>query len=125
MYADCQIFVFLLLEVIAFLQFSVAVDEGGDFQFSIFAHALQSGVLSECVFDLKVDLMNLDLEIIDLSPEVSDGLLVDIHLDLVLILSAFLFVEEEGVLGLDRGHLIVQSQEVVFEVLELEQLLFE
>ncbi len=69
--------------------------------------------------------MDLDLEIIDLSPEVSDGLLIDIHLDLVLILSTFLFVEEEGVLGLDRGHLIVQSQEVVFEVLELEQLLFE
>jgi hypothetical protein len=43
----------------------------------------------------------------------------------VLILSTFLFVEEEGVLGLDRGHLIVQSQEVVFDVLELEQLLFE
>ena len=69
--------------------------------------------------------MDLDLEIIDLSPEVSDGLLIDIHLDLVLILSTFLFVEEEGVLGLDRSHLIVQSQEVVFEVLELEQLLFE
>ena len=69
--------------------------------------------------------MDLDLEVIDLCPEIANGLLVDVHLDLVFILSAFLLIQKEGVLGLDRGDLIVQSQEIVFEVFELEEFLFE
>ena len=69
--------------------------------------------------------MDLDLEVIDLCPEIANGLLVDVHLDLVFILSAFLLIQKEGVLGLDGGDLIVQSQEIVFEVFELEEFLFE
>jgi hypothetical protein len=42
----------------------------------------------------------------------------------VFILGAFLLIQKESVLGLDGGDLIVQSQEIVFEVFELEEFLF-
>jgi hypothetical protein len=114
-----------LLEVIALLQFAVAIDKRSDLQLSVLAHALKGGVFPKGILDLEVDLVDLDLEVINLSPQIANGLLVDVHLDLVLVLSSLLLVQQEGVLGLDVGNLVVQSQEVVFEVLELEQFLLE
>lgn len=64
--------------------------------------------------------MDLNLQVINLGPEISDGLLIDVHLDLMLILSALLLVQQEGVLGLNGGDLVIQTQEVVLEVLQLE-----
>ena len=43
----------------------------------------------------------------------------------MLVLSSFFFIKEERVLGLDISNLIVQSEEVVFEVFEFEEFFFE
>lgn len=43
----------------------------------------------------------------------------------MLVLCALLLVQEKRVFGLDVGDLIVQSKEVVLEVLQLEKLLLE
>lgn len=76
--------------------------------------------------------MDLHFEGVDFCSEVADGFLVDVHLDsevisllLVLILSSFLFVEEQGVFGLDVGDLVIEPQEVMLKVFEFEELFFE
>lgn len=63
---DGKILVFLLLELIVLLKFSVGVDETGDLYLPVFTHALEGGVFPEGVLDLDVDLVDLDLEVVDL-----------------------------------------------------------
>jgi hypothetical protein len=43
----------------------------------------------------------------------------------MLVLCSFLLVEEEGVFGLDVGHLIIQSKEIMLEILQLKQFLLQ
>ena len=39
--------------------------------------------------------MDLEFEVVDFAPQFTDGLLVDLDLDLVFVLGALLLVEEE------------------------------
>ena len=76
--------------------------------------------------------MDLHFERIDFGSKIINSLLVDIHLNsillsavLVFVLGSFLLVEEERVLRFDVGDFIIQSEEIVFEIFEFEELFFE
>jgi hypothetical protein len=76
--------------------------------------------------------VDLHFEGVDFGPEVTDGLLVDVHLNsevisllLVLVFCSFLFIKKQGIFGLDVGHLVIEPQEVMLKVFEFEELLFE
>lgn len=114
-----------MLEIVALLKLAVAINKGGDFELSVFAHALESGIFAKGVLNLKINFVDLDLEVIDFSSEITDSFLVDVHLNLVFVFSAFLLIEEESVLGLNVSDFIVQPEEVMFEVLQFEKLLLE
>jgi len=43
----------------------------------------------------------------------------------MLVFGSLLLVEQEGIFGLDVGHLVIEPQEVMLKVFEFEKLLFE
>lgn len=69
--------------------------------------------------------MDLHLQVVHFTSHIADVLLINVNFYLVLILGSFLFVQEQRVLRLDVGHFIIQSKEVMFEILKLKKLLFE
>ena len=65
--------------------------------------------------------MDLQFEVVYFSPKLTDSLLIDLNLDLMLIFSTLLLVKQQGILGLNCGHLVIEAQEVMLEILQLEE----
>lgn len=43
----------------------------------------------------------------------------------MLVLSSLFFVQEEGILGLDVGNFIIESQKIMLQIFEFEEFFFE
>lgn len=43
----------------------------------------------------------------------------------MLVFGSFFFIQKKGIFGFDIGNLIIESEEVMFEILELEEFFLE